>query len=221
MHVWRLRSKGTCVLHVFYCFCYFNCRCFVDCGAVVAASNKLRVTSECPNSACNGSGFEWRLRKLNEATNIWENVTILSNMTSTGINANNVIIKSNALPSGFKFSLMLVVTSLAGSEGFGVLKFQTAGAPHSGHCSPSSTEGVALETQFTFECFEWQDKNTPLFYEFRVGKDPISYGNSPKSASSVLPAGQEGDDYKLAINIIIKNSVGVRVVYTLFVKVSS
>ena len=202
-------------------FCYFNCRCFVDCGAVVSASNKLRVTSECPNSACNGSVFEWRLRRLNEETNIWENATILSNMTSTGIDANNMIIKSNALQSGFKFSLMLVVTSLAGSEGFGVLEFQTAGAPHNGYCRPSSTEGVALETQFTFECFEWQDKNTPLIYEFRAGKDPISYGNSPKSASSVLPAGQEGDDYKLPINTIIKNSVGVRVVYTLFVKVSS
>ena len=131
-----------------------------------------------------------------------------------------MIIKSNSLPSGVKFSLKLVVTSLSGSEGFGVLDFETAGAPHSGYCSPSSKEGVALETQFIFECFEWQDTNLPLTYEFRAGKDPISYGNSPKSASSVLPAGQEGDDYKLAINIIIKNSVGVRVVHTLFVKVS-
>ena len=212
-----LLLKAMCLKFLSFNF-YF--RCFVDCGTVVSASNRLRVTSDCPNSACNGSLYEWRLKKLNEETNIWENVSILPNMTSTGVNANNMIVKKNSLPSGVKFSLMLVVISLAGSEGFGVLEFETAGAPHGGYCSPSATEGVALETEFMFECFEWEDNNTPLSYQFRAGNDPISYGNSPKSASTFLPAGKKEDNYRLAINIIIKNSVGVRVVSTLFVKVS-
>ena len=188
---------------------------------MVAASNKFRVTSECPNSPCNGSVYEWRLKQLNEATNSWEDKPILPNMTSTAVNATDMIINRNSLPSGFKFSLMLVVRSLAGSEGFGVLEFETAGAPHGGYCSSSASEGVALETEFAFECFEWQDKNTPIIYEFRAGKDPISYGTSPRSVSTVLPAGQPGDDYQLPVNIIIKNSVGVAVVETLFVKVRS
>ena len=200
---------------------YFNFRCFIDCGAVVSASNKLRVTSECHNSPCNGSIYEWRLKHLNEATNTWDKITILPNMTSTAVDATNMIIKKNSLPSGVKFNLILVVTSPAGSEGFAVLDFETAGEPHSGYCSPSVIEGVALETEFTFECFEWQDKNTPLTYEFRAGKDPISYGSSSKSVSTVLPAGQPLDDYQLPINIIIKNSVGVAVVETLYVKVTS
>ena len=76
----------------------------------------------------------------------------------------------------------------------------------------------ALETEFTFECQGWEDKNTPLTYEFRVGKDTISYGNSPKSVSTVLPAEQE-DDFKLVINVYIKNSVGVAAVKVLHVKV--
>ena len=113
------------------------------------------------------------------------------------------------MPSGFKFSLMLLVASLAGSKGFGVLEFETAGAPHNGYCSSSASEGVALETEFTFECFELEDKNRPLSYEFRTGKDPISYGNTAKSAPTVLPAGKTEDDYQLPINIIIKNSVGL------------
>lgn len=199
-----------------YCF---NYRCFVDCGAVVSASNKLRVTSECFNSACNGSVYEWRLRKLDTVTNLWESVPIFPNMTSTGVTATNMILKKNSIPSGLKFSLMLVVKSAAGSEGFAILDFETAGAPHSGYCSPSAIEGVALETEFTFECIDWQDKNAPLTYEFRSDSDPISYGNSPKSAPTFLPAGQKEDDYQLAINVIIKNSVGVAVVTTLFVKV--
>ena len=206
-------------LFVIYFLFSFVFRCFVDCGAVVSASNKLRVTSECSNLACNGSVYEWRLQQLKEDTNTWENIPILPNMTSTAVNATNMIIKKNSLPSGFKFSLKLIVTSQAGSEGFGVLDFQTTGAPHSGYCASSASEGVALETKFTFECFNWEDKNTPITYDFRAGKDSISSGTSPKSASAALSAGQPEDEYQLEINIIVKNSVGVAIVETLFVKV--
>ncbi|XP_068753326.1 polycystin-1-like protein 2 [Montipora capricornis] len=194
-------------------------RCFVDCGAVVSASNKFRVTSECPNSACNGSVYEWQLTKLEEKSQTWINVAILPSMTSTGITAKNMIIKQNALPPNSMFRLRLIVTYPVRSEGFSVLEFETAGEPHGGDCSATPTEGIALETQFTFECLGWQDKNTPLSYEFRAGKDPISYGNSPTSAATVLPTGQQEDDYNLAINIYIKNAVGVAVVKILHVKV--
>ena len=186
----------------------------------MSASNKFRVTSECPNSACSGSVYDWHLQKLQEDTTSWMNVATLSTMTSTRVTAKNMIIKQKALPSSTKFRLSLVVTSLVGSEGFGVLEFETAGKPYGGDCSASVQEGVTLETEFTFECQGWEDKNTPLTYEFRAGKDTISYGNSPKSVSTVLLAGQQ-DDYKLAISIYIKNSVGVAIVKMLHVKVRS
>ena len=106
-----------------------------------------------------------------------------------------------------------------GSKGFGVLEFETAGSPYGGYCEPSVSEGVALKTKFTFECFGWQDKSKPINYEFRLGDDPISYGSSPKSASTVLPAGKPEDDYRLPIKIVIKNFVGVAVEKAMFVKV--
>ena len=186
----------------------------------MSATSKLRVTSECPNSACNGSVYEWRLKQRKEEADPWENISILPNMTSTVVNATDMIIKKNSLPSGFYFSLQLFVTSQAGSEGFGVLELETAGVPHGGFCAKSINEGVALETEFTFECFEWEDKNAPITYEFRVGKDIISYGRSPKSRPTVLAAGQQESDYQLQINIIIKNSIGVAVEEKAFVKVT-
>ena len=187
----------------------------------MSASNKLRVTSECPNAACNGSVYEWRLKQRKEEAEPWENIPILPNMTSTAVDAPNMIIRKNSLPSGFYFSLQLLVTSQAGSEGFGILEFETAGVPHGGFCEASAKEGVALETEFTFECFEWEDKNAPITYEFRVGKDIISYGSSPKSATTALPSGQPENDFRLPISIIIKNSVDVKVVETMSVKVNS
>ena len=150
---------------------------------------------------------------------MWEDVPILPNMTSTGLNATNMIINKNSLQSKSKYSLTLFVRSLQGAEGFAVLDFETAGAPHSGYCSPSAIEGVSLETEFTFKCFDWQDTST-LTYEFQLGEEPISYGSSPDSVSTVLPSGAADDEYKLQISIVIKNAVGVAVVETLFVKVS-
>ncbi|XP_078351938.1 LOW QUALITY PROTEIN: polycystin-1-like protein 2 [Oculina patagonica] len=194
-------------------------RCFVDCGALVSASNKLRVTSECPNSPCNGSVYAWGLKRFNDDSSNWEDLPILPNMTSTAINASNMVIKKNALQSKSKYSLTLFVTSPEGAESFAVLEFETAGAPHSGYCASSVSEGVSLETEFTFKCFDCQDENT-LTYEFQLEEEPISYGSSPQSVSTVLPAGSPEDDYQLQIDIVIKNAIGVAVVEQLIVKVT-
>ena len=185
----------------------------------MSASNKLRVTSECSNSPCNGSVYEWRLKRLNDYSGNWEDIPILPNMTSTAVNATDMIIKKNSLQSKSKYSLKLYVISSQGAEGFAVLDFETAGAPHSGYCTSSLQEGVSLETEFTFKCFDWQD-TTALAYEFQLGDEPISYGSSPQSVSTGLPAGSPEDDYQLQINIVIKNAVGVAVAISLVVKVT-
>ncbi|XP_078351521.1 polycystin family receptor for egg jelly-like isoform X1 [Oculina patagonica] len=194
-------------------------RCFVDCGPTISPSNKFRVASRCVSSLCSGAVFEWRLKKWNDTTKLWQNLPILPNMTSTGVNAANIVFNKNALPSDSKFSLMLSAKPQIGKNNFAVLDFYTEGEPHGGYCEQSDTEGISLETELSFECFEWQDENTPITYEFRLGDEPISYGISSKSVPTVLPAGSQDDDYKLQINIIIKNAVSVAVVETLLVKV--
>lgn len=187
----------------------------------MSTSNKLRVTSKCSSSPCSGSVYEWQLKRLNGPSKKWDVVPILPNMTSTAVNATNMIIKKNSLQSNATYRLVLFVTSPEGTEGFAMLDFETAVKPHSGYCAPSINEGVALQTEFIFECFEWRDKSTPLTYEFRLGDEPISYGTSSKSASALFPAGLPKDDYQLQIYVIIKNTVGVAVVEALFVKVIS
>ena len=178
------------------------------------------MTSECANSPCNGSVYEWRLKRLSDNSDKWEDIPILPNMTSTSVNSTNMIIKKNSLQAQSKYSLKLYVISSQGAEGFAVLDFETAGAPHSGYCTPSAYEGVSLETEFIFKCFDWQDL-TALTYEFQLGDEPICYGSSPQSVSTGLPAGSPERDYQLQINIVIKNAVGVAVMINLTVKVLS
>lgn len=177
------------------------------------------MTSKCLNHSCNGSSFKWQLKRKNEESNTWEVTPILPYMTSTPVNATNIIIKKNSLQSNAKYRLLLFVSPLQGTQGFAELEFETAGEPHSGYCSSSASEGLSLDTEFSFECFEWQDKNKPLTYEFRAGDILISSGISSKSVSTTLPAGSPEDGYQLPINITIKNVVGVAVVQTLYVMV--
>ena len=126
----------------------FSCRCFVDCGKVVSASNKFRVTSECLNSPCIGSEYIWQLMRLNDDSKQLERIAILPNMTSTAINATNMIIKKKSLQSSSKYALNLTVIPPGGTAGFAVLEFETAGQPHSGYCVPSAVVGFSLETKF-------------------------------------------------------------------------
>ena len=149
----------------------------------------------------------------------WENIPILPNMTSTAVNSTNMIINKNSLQSKSKYNLTLLVASLKGAYGFSVLLFETAGEPENGYCAPSFSEGVSLETEFTFKCFDWQDTNLPLKYEFALGEEPMSYGTSPSSVSTVLPAGSPNEDFHQQVTIVIKNAVGVSVVEKLPIKV--
>ena len=123
------------------------------------------------------------------------------------------------LLSNTQYRLKLSVTSLMKVEGYGLLEFETAGEPQGGLCKSLVIEGVSLETEFMFECADWTDRSTPLTYEFRNGDDLISYGISPVSPKTVLPAGDPENNYKITINVVIKNAVGVKVAYSFEIKV--
>ena len=186
----------------------------------MSSSNKFRVTSECLNPPCFGASYEWSLERFPQDSQKWEIVSNLAEITATPINSTNIIIKANTLPSNSQYRLKLNVVSQMQAEGYALLEFETAGEPSGGYCRPSASEGVSLETQFEFECFQWQDKTTQLTYEFRHGDEPISYGVSPKSVSTVLPAGLPENNYEITIKIIIKNAVGVTVVASFSLKVT-
>lgn len=167
-------------------------RCLVDCGSIVSSFNTLRVSSHCLNSPCVDAKYVWSLEILND--NKWENVPNLANKTATTANTLSMVIKPNYLQSDTKYRLQLQVTSLLRTEGLSVLEFKTADAPYGGHCESSVSEGVSLETKFTFECIGWQDETGSLTYEFQLNNQQISFGVSSKSASTVLPKGLPEDD---------------------------
>ncbi|XP_027041641.1 uncharacterized protein LOC113669763 [Pocillopora damicornis] len=63
------------------------------------------------------------------------------------------------------------------------------------------------------------DTSLPLTYEFALGEEPISYGTSPSSVSTMLSAGSPNEDFQQQVTIVIKNAAGVSVVEKLFIKV--
>lgn len=171
---------------------------------------------------CDGATYTWRLEKFQSDNEVWEIVANLDDITSTPINASNIIIKPSTLSSNSQYRLQLNVKApMLENEGSAVLDFETAGKPYGGHCKASVTEGVELETKITFECLEWQDKSTPLTYEIRRQNTLIYYSVSTKSDPVALSAGLPEENYQVQIAIAVKNAVGEAVVQTVILKVSA
>lgn len=171
---------------------------------------------------CDGATYTWRLQKFQSDNEVWEIVANLDDITSTPINASNIIIKPSTLSSNSQYRLQLNVKApMLENEGSAVLDFETAGKPYGGHCKASVTEGVELETKITFECLEWQDKSTPLTYEIRRQNTLIYYSVSTKSDPVALSAGLPEENYQVQIAIAVKNAVGEAVVQTVILKVSA
>ena len=193
-------------------------RCFVDCGVIVSSSNKFRVTSGCLSS---GAAYTWRLETFRSDRQAWEIVENLDDITSTPINASNLIIKPNKLASDSQYRLQLNVKApMLETAGLALLEFETAGKPYGGHCKSSVTEGIELETEIIFECLEWQDETgTPLTYEIRRENTLIYYSASTKSDPIALSAGLPEEDYQVQIEIVVKNALGECVVQILILKV--
>lgn len=169
---------------------------------------------------CDGATYTWRLEKFQSDNEVWEIVANLDDITSTPINASNIIIKPSTLSSNSQYRLQLNVKApMLENEGSAVLDFETAGKPYGGHCKASVTEGVELETKITFECLEWQDKSTPLTYEIRRQNTLIYYSVSTKSDPVALSAGLPEENYQVQIAIAVKNAVGEAVVQTVILKV--
>lgn len=169
---------------------------------------------------CDGATYTWRLQKFQSDNEVWEIVANLDDITSTPINASNIIIKPSTLSSNSQYRLQLKVKApMLENEGSAVLDFETAGKPYGGHCKASVTEGVELETKITFECLEWQDKSTPLTYEIRRENTLIYYSVSTKSDPVALSAGLPEENYQVQIAIAVKNAVGEAVVQTVILKV--
>lgn len=198
----------------------YNFRCFVDCGAIVSSSNKFRVTSEILIS---GATYTWRLETFRSDNQVWEIVPNLDDITSTPINASNIIIKPSKLSSNSQYRLQLhVKVPMLETVGLALLEFETAGKPYGGHCKSSVTEGVELETRITFECLEWQDKTgTALTYEIRRENTLLYYSASTKSDPLALSAGRPEENYQVQIEIVVKNAVGECVVQILMLKVGA
>ena len=85
-----------------------------------------------------------------------------------------------------------------------------------GSCSISPLSGVALSTNFTFNCEGWNDPDSPLTYEFSYGNnesETLFYYRKLPSGTNIkhtewLSAGEESSNYTHVVTIKIKDSFG-------------
>ena len=85
-----------------------------------------------------------------------------------------------------------------------------------------------MQTNFTFICEKWTDPDSPLTYEFSYenkGTRTIFYYRTAVSGQSVhlmdwLPIGSEENDFKLIVNVHVKDYMGAKAVREFTLKVN-
>jgi len=117
----------------------------------------------------------------------------------------NLVLKMDALPSGSTFVFKLVVSDITGLSYSGIANVMTNGAPFAGYLNVYPLQGIALQTEFLFAAFNWEDDDIPLTYTFgftRKAEDiysrdkilDIRSRSELSYCSSILPAGETIDD---------------------------
>ena len=90
-------------------------------------------------------------------------------------------------------------------------------------CEVSPLEGEAISTDFLITCSGWHDVDRPLTYQFSYGN---KYGmvliktGSSYNVSAKLPIGDSAEDYRLVLEVQVKDSFADFTKTQLFVKVN-
>ena len=203
----------------------------MNCGKTINPSLKLSLQTECTDNTCGLDetlDYSWELLVV-ISTSLKGNTTFktvanFTEITSTGIKSQNLVIKAKKLAAKRRYQLR-VNASFPGTSvvGTAMYNFEASVPPSGGQCVVSPNSGETLTTIFRLSCNGWNNHSQSLTYTFshHLAEDgPTVLSYSPTQFSDVtLPAGSPSHNYSYDITAAIANSVGVSSEFTINVQV--
>ncbi|RMX54592.1 hypothetical protein pdam_00023671 [Pocillopora damicornis] len=192
-------------------------RCFINCLPKISPSVRLSVSSECQGLQCfQISSYEWILYQRYEgnASTAWQRKYDLELITSTPLNASNIVINGGSLAAGNKYRLALFITTTDGLRAMSAYDISTALPPTRGTCSITPSSGISLESYFTLSCVNWTSDSTPLSYRFQYrlknGMYTVLYHGVNNSIVTLgIPPGNNAENYNIRLNVVVTDNFGI------------
>lgn len=93
--------------------------------------------------------------------------------------------------------------------------FRTDDVPVGGRCEISPPSGKVIETSFQIKCSNWEDQDSPLWYEYfyndvSSGSLLMAYGWQSYSPPLYLPPGDPSSNFTLNVRVDIVDTLGSR-----------
>ena len=191
-------------------------RCVENCDAKLNPSGRMALQGMCTGASCHGNLiFKWTaLKDFNNSSNSsqWSEILEIQELTSTRVSSKSLVTRPGVLTPDTRYKFILTAQRPNGYRGYSEYHVTSNSPPVGGVCNVSQTSGVALITEFTFICDNWQDPDFQLQYEFTylANKDiqNVAYKGVKTSLTTKLPAGEKENNFTIDFRVRVADILG-------------
>ena len=177
----------------------------------------MALQGMCTGASCHGNLiFKWTvLRDLNYSSNSsqWTEISEIQELISTRVSSKSLVTKPGVLTPDTRYKFILTAQRSDGYRGYSEYHVTLNSPPVGGVCNVSQISGVALITEFTFACDNWQDPDPQLQYEFiyLTSNDllNVAYKGVKTSVTIKLPAGEKKNNFTIDFRVRVIDMLGV------------
>ena len=177
----------------------------------------MALQGMCTGTSCHGNLiFKWTvLRDLNYSSNSsqWTEISEIQELISTRVSSKSLVTKPRVLTPDTRYKFILTAQRSGGYRGYSEYHVTLNSPPIGGVCNVSQISGVALITEFTFACDNWQDPDPQLQYEFiyLTSNDllNVAYKGVKTSVTIKLPAGEKKNNFTIDFRVRVIDMLGV------------
>ena len=191
-------------------------RCVENCDAKLNPSGRMALQGMCTGASCHGSLlFKWTVSKhLKNFSNSSQSSEILEiqGLISTRASSKSLVTRPGVLTPDTKYRFILTAQRSGGYRGYSEYHVTSNSPPVGGVCNVSQISGVALITEFTFACDNWQDPDLQLQYEFIYLTNNnhlnVVYKGVKTSLTTKLPAGVKENNFTIDFWVRVVDILG-------------
>ena len=136
----------------------------------------------------------------------------MQRLITTRLSSLTLVTYPRILAPGVPCKFVLAAQCQGGHVGYSEYQVTTNSPPVKGTCDVSPTSGIALTTEFTFTCTDWQDPDLPLQYKFIyfTNNDLLSvvYQGVQTRKQTNLPAGYEANNFTIDFRVRVTDMLG-------------
>ena len=191
-------------------------RCVENCDAKLNPSGRMALQGMCTGASCHGNLiFKWTaLKDFNNSSNSsqWSEILEIQELISTRVSSKSLVTRPGVLTPDTRYKFILTAQRPNGYRGYSEYHVTSNSPPVGGVCNVSQTSGVALITEFTFVCDNWQDPDLQLQYEFiyLANNDiqNVAYKGAKTSLTTKLPAGEKENNFTIDFRVRVADILG-------------